>query len=212
MIALIQVGCATTTPYNPFKIDQNKFYANTKTIALAPCWIRPDLEVSEQVIEKFELIIGDKLREAGFSVVSSKHYRDIWKRMIEQMGGYFDPKTGKRDGSKFKAVQEHCYRELGRKYKPDAVLISRILIVEAPFHQGFNNLVAQWDGTEERFDVRHGAIRFLDTSVKTGTIPALSLRITVNDVSCTNMFVNIQALLISQANDGIGKKTHIMFV
>ena len=153
LIALIEVGCATTTPYNPFKIDQNKFYANTKTIALAPCWVRPDLEVSEQVIDKFELIIADKLREAGFLVVPSKHYRDIWKRMIEQMGGYFDPKTGKRDESKFKAIQEHCYREIGRKFKSDAVLISRILIVEAPFYPGFQQSCSTvgWD----RRAIRH---------------------------------------------------------
>ena len=190
VIVLMAVGCATTPPYKPFKIDQNKFYANTKTIALAPCWIRPDLEVSGQVIEKFELLIGDKLSEAGFSVVSSKHYRDIWKRMIEQMGGYFDPKTGKRDESKFKAVREHCYRELGRKFNSDAVLISRIMIIEAPFYQGFNNLVAQWGGAEEPFDIRHGAIRFLDTTIKSGTIPALSLGVIIYDIHGTTVYVN----------------------
>ena len=44
IVGLIQLGCATTAPYNPFKIAQDEFYAKTKTIALAPIAIPGDLE------------------------------------------------------------------------------------------------------------------------------------------------------------------------
>ncbi len=184
VIALIEVGCATTIPYNPFKTDQNEFYVNTKTIALSPCVVQ--IEASEQVIAKFELLIGNKLREAGFSVLPSKEYRDIWKHNVDQIGAIFDPITGKKDDSKLKVIQEQCYKELAGKLNVDAVLISRILIVKAPFSQ----YVARWDGTEESFDIRHGVIKFLDTSITTGTVPALSLGITIKDIHGTPVYVN----------------------
>lgn len=187
VIALIEVGCATTIPYNPFKTDQNEFYVNTKTIALSPCVVQ--IEASEQVIAKFELLIGNKLREAGFSVLPSKEYRDIWKHNVDQIGAIFDPITGKKDDSKLKVIQEQCYKELAGKLNVDAVLISRILIVKASFYE----YVAQWDGTKESLDVRSGGMKFLgflDSSTTTGTVPALSLGITIKDIHGTPVYVN----------------------
>jgi hypothetical protein len=110
--------------------------------------------------------------------------------MIEQMGGYFDPKTGKKDESKIKAVNEHCYRELGRKFNSDAVLFSRISIVKASFAE----YKASWDGTEESLDMRSGTVKVLDllfdTSITSGTIPALSLGVLIQDIHGTTAYVN----------------------
>lgn len=189
MIALIGASCATTPPYNPFKIDQNKFFATTKTVALVPFTGHADLETSGQVIAKFELLMGNKLREAGFSVLPSKEYRDIWLHNVLQMGTIFDPITGKRDDSKFKTIQEQCYKELAEKLNVDAVLISRILFVKASFYE----FVARWDGTEESLDVRSGGMKFLgllDSSTTTGTVPALSLEVTIKDIHGTPIYLN----------------------
>jgi hypothetical protein len=185
VIALIVVACATKTPYNPFKIDQNEFYVNTKTIALLPCGVQ--IKASEQVIAKFESLIENKLREAGFSVLPSKEYKDIWKHNVDQMGAIFDPKTGKRDDSKIKAIREQCYKELAGKLNVDAVLISRIMIVKAPFYR----YTAKWDGTDESMDIRHDAIKFLTTSmIRHGSVPALSLAIAIKDIHGTPVYVN----------------------
>jgi len=185
--ALAVAGCETTTDsYNPFKIDQEKFYATTKTIALAPIVVQANVEASEQKKDKFESHIENKLREAGFSVVPSKEYGDIWKRMSEQTGGYFDPVTGNRDEAKFKSIQERTFQELERKFNVNAILYSSILIVKA----SFNNYVAEWDGTEESFDARHGFIQFLDTSMSSGTIGALSMQALIKDIDGATLYVN----------------------
>ncbi|MDX8412109.1 MAG: hypothetical protein R8K46_09625 [Mariprofundaceae bacterium] len=193
VVVLLGVGCATTAPPppdKPCKVEQDIFYEKTETIALAPLVDYSDLEPSEQVISKFELLIEKKLSEAGFSVVPSKEYRDIRKRMIEQVGGYFDPETGKRDETKFKTVNEHSLREINRKFNADAVLFPTIVIVKVPFYSGPFQILVEWDGVREQIDTRGGFIRFLDTSTKSGTVGALSLVVVIKDITETALYVN----------------------
>lgn len=186
--ALTGASCATTTPppYQPFKTDQEEFFSTTKTIALAPIAVPANLKVTERQISQFESIIENKLSGAGFSVVLSNEYRDILKRENERIGGCFDPATGKRDEIKFRTIEERTFQELEKEFNADAVLFTNILVVKARF----SRFEAEWDGAEESFDVRHGVLKFLDTSTSSGTVGALSMKATIKDMDGTTLFVN----------------------
>ncbi len=184
---LTGTGCATTTSaYSPFKVDQEKFFSTIETIALAPTVVPAELAASEQRISQFESLVVNKLREAGFTVVLSHEYRDIWKRENQLIGGCFDSATGRMDATKFRKVQERTCQELEKQFNVDAILLVDILVVKANFRQ----FEAEWDGAEESFDVRHGVLQFFDTSTTKGTVGALSMRATIKDMDGVALYVN----------------------
>lgn len=184
-VALVASGCAARVPYNPFKVPQEDLRKKTKVVAMAPVTAPPDLESPEPVKAKFESFIEAQIREAGFTIVPSREYETIWKRMTEQLGGYFDPITGKRDESKFKTVRSHTLRELAGKFKADAVLHPSILAVRANFAAGY----AAWHGTTESL-MGSGLAAVFFAGSSHGTVGALSLIVVLEDVHGVDMYVN----------------------
>ena len=192
ILAFVTMGvahAAKAPPYDPFKTPRQDFYTKIKTVALAPVsGVSEDLENREQVVAKFEEYINNKLRQAGFSVVASDEYAKIWKRMTEQVGGYFDPVTGKKDEAKLKSALEHTRRELATSVNADAVLFPHFVAVKANFAGGR----VSWDGTwESVLTKKKGWKKFFDTSASSyGTVGALSLAITIENIHGTVLYFN----------------------
>lgn len=184
---LTGAGCATTASiYNPFKGDQEKFFTSTEIIAIAPLVFPVELSASKQRISQFESLVANKLSKAGFSVVRSHEYRDIWERENQLLGGCFDPVTGTIDQAKYRSVQERTCQQLEKKFNADAILFLEILAVKANFWQ----FRAEWDGAEESFDDRQGLVKFFDTSTTRGTVGALSIKATIKDMDGIALYVN----------------------
>lgn len=198
-ITLIGGGCATTAPHNPFLITQEEFYSKIKTIALAPVGVPRDLEDPDPVRAKFESLIEAKLREAGFSVVPSRDSAGLFETMNKQLGGMFDPVTGKRDETKFKTVREHFLREAQTKFKADAVLYPNIRTGPARFA----GAQASWDGTTESLAVTEGFWGLLSVGNVQGTTAALSLSVTIEDIHGVDAYLNWGGIqLISKVSYG----------
>jgi hypothetical protein len=185
-MVLITCGCVQTIPNNPSKISEKQFHGKIKTIVLAPVTVPENFENAEEVKSKFESLIDAKLRQQGFIVIPSSEVMAIWKRIAEQMGGYFDPTTGKPDEEKKKIVISQTFREAHAKFKADAVLHPGIRIITAPFIQN----TARWDGASE--ELRTGS-QFLNAFLypqRDGSISALSLHVTIEDQGETELYCN----------------------
>lgn len=183
--AALLVGCATVPPYNPFKVSREQIYAKTKTIGLVPIALPEGIPVTEDVKFKFESLIESTLMEAGFSIVPSQESAAIWKRTTEQVGGYFDPVSGKRDEEKFKTVREQTFRELKTKYNADAFLFPAIRV----FKINWSGTMAYWHGTSEAIILLNlGEILF--GGRKNGTVGALSLTVSIEDTNAVPLYVN----------------------
>lgn len=183
---LIGAGCATAPKYDPFKVSKDELKGKIKTIARTPVFVPDGLQDPASVQARFESLIEAKLTEAGFTLVPSEEYDKIWERRTENIGGFFDPVTGKRDESKIEAVRKDCLRDLCTKFNADAVLYSEIRIVRA-------NIAGQkalWHGTSEDFRTGGKLLKFLDTSMYSGAAPALSLVITIRNVDDVCMYLN----------------------
>ena len=73
---LIVGGCATTPPYNPFKVTQEEFYGKIKTIALAPVGVPRDLENPDPVTGKRDETKFKTVREHALRELSTKFKAD----------------------------------------------------------------------------------------------------------------------------------------
>ncbi|MBA7681385.1 hypothetical protein ES703_89723 [subsurface metagenome] len=100
----------------------------------------------------FESLLEARLREAGFLIVPSGEFAEIFKRMTEQVGGCFDPVTGKLDEAKYSTVQKHTCEELRTKCDADTLLIPSIQIFTVNWSRGGGGLFptkVYWNGTSE---------------------------------------------------------------
>jgi len=192
-------GCATTVPYDPFKVSKEEFYRGTKTIAVAPISIPGDVGGPEAVKTSLESLVEAKLREAGFSVVQAKDTAVVFNEMNKQIGGVFDPVTGQRDDAKVKAAEEHTRRELATRFKADAVLHARLL----PGTAGFGGGSAKWHGTSESVAMTEGILGAFQVNNLRGNIGTLSLLVVVENVQGNNVYVNLGGIqLLAKISGG----------
>jgi hypothetical protein len=187
IVILLIAGCATTPKYTPFKVPKEEFYAKTKTIALAPLVVTEGISDLEPVKATYESLLEAKLKEAAFSVLPSSVFADIFKQITEQVGGIYDPITGKIDEAKSKTVQEYTCEELGTKCNADVILFPSIQVFSVYWSGG----AAIWHGTSEPISsVGHVLLETFAGISGSGTVPALSLIVIFQDLYGGIKYVN----------------------
>jgi hypothetical protein len=184
-LVLVGLGCATAPPYNPFQVPRHEFEARIRTIAVAHLVVPSDLEDPEAVAGLFEPLIVSKLEQAGLRTVDPDEVEEIWDRMAEQVGGYFDPMTGQRDQEAFDAVRLHTFNELEARFEADAVLHPTLLIVMAKFSGG----TAHWCGASQGIQTTgRWVLEAFAGSSSSGTIAASCLGIQIEDTKGVTLY------------------------
>jgi hypothetical protein len=117
--------------------------------------------------------------------------------MKEQLGGFFDPITGKRDEAKFKTAREHLLREVNAMTKADAILHPSIQLVKA----GFGNNEARWHGTSESL-ITGGFWGAFLAGTNNGTSSALSLYVTLEDINGVELYINAGGIQLAAKLSG----------
>ena len=161
-LALV-AGCATVPEeqYSPFFVPEEQFRAAVETIVVTPVVAPAHLHTPPEVAARVDSIIEAELRGAGLTVVPAAAYQAIWDRILRQLGGFFDPITGKRDDRKFAVARAELLDELAGRYATKVLLFSELQIVDAEVDDG----LARWDGTSQVILDRSSDVlaRFRDT-------------------------------------------------
>lgn len=159
---LLLTACASSpTSRSPFLVNQEDFLHSTRTVALISTEFAHALERDstnggsaefnsrlEEARKSFESAVASTLTEAGFSVIPSEEYKQVWDQLIREQGGFFDPATGKRNEAKYMAVRKQAAQFLAANKAADVVLDLRLLPMSIRFSGG----VARWDGTAQKID------------------------------------------------------------
>ncbi len=172
LLVVALTGCATAPPYNPFQISEERFRTTVKRIALAPIVVPLELGISESTKLRFDSLIEAKLKDAGFDTFPAKNWGEVMERILLEVGGVFDPRTGSPDETKVKTVLARTGNEIRGRFQFDAVLLPRVHVVKADWGSAWAN----WDGVREALASGLGT---LGAPNARGTIPALSLVVSV---------------------------------
>lgn len=175
LLALL-AGCATSTPYNPFKVPRDQFYGSLKVVALAPVKLPSDLENPEPVRARYQQLVEAELQKAGLQFVGPAEVGPILDGQAARLGGLFDPITGKPDEARTKAFHQVVAAELRSRFAADALLRCDVRVVTARLSQD----QAKWDGMSENA----GMGGFWKALVRThsGAIRALSFVARLSDL------------------------------
>jgi hypothetical protein len=83
-LLLTVLACYTRVyaAYDIFLIPQDEFYAKVERVALAPVVLQTEIAVPESILVHLDSLIMEKLNVAGFDVVPSVVYDEIWTRFL----------------------------------------------------------------------------------------------------------------------------------
>jgi hypothetical protein len=186
LVVASQLACASSQPsaYDQFTVPPERFLETTRTIALFP--LSADVDVPQCLDSISEHAMTTDLEAAGFSLIPSFVQQEIWMRITEDAGGFYDPLTGELDEVRSAAGVQRFRAELRAKDAPDAILYPHVWAVEASAVGGR----ARWDGTSEAVSRLLGDL-----------VLALSYVIVVEDLEGTPMFVNGGGLQVAERWD-----------
>jgi hypothetical protein len=191
-ITILGAGCTTSKPlphYNPFKISREEIRNCVKIVAVAPAHVDDDIPNATQAREELVTLLISELNSLGFQTVSPAEYEQIFNRLRDEAGGFFDPITGKGDEEKFKKVQDLCRRELATKFRADAVMYPTLVAHTAQF----NGNVAVWNGVRENITYGEPDLNPWMAAIvgyNYGTVPVLSFCISLQDIEGNRMFAD----------------------
>ena len=184
---LLSFGCFTVAepPYNPFLVPADTVRSVVNTVIVTPAMPPEGVFVSVSATRRIDSVIEARLRQGGYSVVSTVEYSLIWDGILRQMGGFFDPITGERDEEKFATARKELLRELKGRFDTQVLLYSELQIVDVFVDGG----VAWWDGVTQDLSGDDTAIRseFRDTferdefgSYADGVVSAITLVVAID--------------------------------
>jgi len=198
-LTILGAGCVTTPKANPFTVSKEDILSRVKTVAVAPLRMDDEIPNATQAKQDYDALIVSELNSVGFQTVPSTDYEQTFNRLRDEVGGFFDPNTGKADKEKFKKVQELCRRELATKFHADAVLYPTMEVYSISFARDW----AVWCGTKESAsDASWLEQAFVGTH--SGTIPALTLCIGLYDIDGNKMYSRCAGVQLLDKVRGFG--------
>lgn len=200
--ALLAAGCASAA-YDPFRISPDEFRRRVKTIAVASVAVSSDLG-GNSAAQAFNPAIETKLQEAGFKVVPTQEFRGIWDAKATELGGLFDPQTGKMNEAKATTLLSHARGEMKTRFNADALVLPHVRRVTARFgYMPFVGVRANWDGASENLET--GAFDKVVSPRGSGTVGAISLVLNIEDLNGSPLFVNAGGIqVLSKLAPGAG--------
>lgn len=131
---------------------------------------------------RYEKQLSDKLAQLGFRVIAPSTYARAAEAAAAEVGGIYDPITGKPAPDKAKAAQEVLGRRLRETHAVDAIMSAEFTRVGAPYDlQG----AAAWDGTSQSV---FATVAGWNGKPYTGTQSALSLLVRLEDISGQHLY------------------------
>ena len=180
-------ACGGKTTYDPWLTPQQDFAGTVHAMAVVSVEPPDDLEDPTPVEATFDSLLIAELVGAGFRVVSSQVTGDLWGGLVDSVGGYYDPFTGRQDTSKYNPLRRAWMRILREEHGADAVLFPSIVVVDA----GVSDWKASWDGTSQRVQsIFSAALRAIAGEENAATTPALSLEVQIEDMDGEVVYVN----------------------
>lgn len=187
-------GCATTPPYEPFKVKRETVIQEVRTIGLVPLSLPAKFDKEDQIKVEFESHITEMLTDEGFQVIPSNRFLEIYEPMKASIGPMYDPNTGELLEEKRDALVEHAKREYRRQHDPDALLYSGIRV----FKVTWSGNHARWHGVDEPTTGKRGFLAEFELHTSYGTISALSLVVILKDRQENEYYRNFGGIQLLQ--------------
>ena len=178
-------ACATNRLYDPF-FGQPSAMSGVRTIAVSSVELPKDLPNRATVQQQLDSAVSAQLQSFGYKLISPAQVEPIW-RSLADTAKIFDPVTGELDSARAVVIERAMSRELAARFGADAWLVSGYRLRQASYRSGW----CAWDGTKQHVQTKGELLKLAVLGMtKSGTVPALSLRVAISDSSGRTVFLN----------------------
>jgi hypothetical protein len=180
-------------PKPAFFMSEDSLRGRVHRIAFAPSAASYSADSTrDSVSVAFESLLVAKLRRAGFEVVDPAIGPAIGRRLVDSLGGLFDPKTGAVDSARADLVRSRVIAALQGEHGADGILYWRIVKVVASFSSG----TAEWDEVKEKIEKKSFLGKLAGPSYR-GNVPAYSIAVVVDDRAGRSLYVHRIGIAVS---------------
>jgi hypothetical protein len=184
---LALLTAATPASSKPlFAVPEDSLRDRVHRIALSP----PIASYStgstrDSVTATFEPLLVARLRTVGFDVVDPATGPAIGRKLVDSLGGLFDPKSGSIDSVRAELVRSRVIAALQEEHGADGIIYWRIVRVGASFSSG----TAQWDEMKEKMEKKTFLGKIAGPSYQ-GSVPAYSIVVVIDDRTGRSLYMH----------------------
>jgi hypothetical protein len=200
--AQFSMGNLFLTEKFAWKVDRAQTLPGIKRIGLVTVNLPDGLDDRTEAAKQLEQFVSEQLESAGIAVIGSEVYAQTRQKLMEQLGGIYDARTGALDKSKSGALYTQTLRSYTEEQQLDAVMYPEVRMRTADFYSD----VAEWDGVKDKstgMTLTGWKAFWSAPSASKGSISALSLLLFLHDTSDKPLYVGMGGIeLLSYTGHG----------
>lgn len=154
---------------------------SVRPVRITP-FARQDDDVSMYLLDR----VQSRFDSAGFELIDAERFSEIHDRINRDLGGIYDPMTGRLIDDRAESLKEYVEREYNETYAPQGELFVAVVHVGA----AFSGNKARWHGVEQASSGKEGFWANFNTDGR-GVMPALSLVVVVQDAAEERLFAAV---------------------
>ena len=181
---IVSLFACTQAPPNPYFVEEDQVKKRVKTIGLMPPNLQLNTGRNERITQILEKLVTEKLEAAGYKVIPSSNYSEIYNKFKSASGQLFDPKTGEPLQDKLAAVHEQTQKVYQTKNMLDATATFGVYLRNVRYL----SYMAEWDGTKEPVTGKDGFVGIMMTPHDTGSVSAISFGIGLHNIDDSLMY------------------------
>ena len=154
-LAALLTACASTPSYNPttlpFEVNEERMAKTTvKTVVIPHVNLGiPSRNYLEKVAPRIDGDISTYLKEAGYTVIPQREFKQHWNTAVRAFGNPVDPTSGKVNMKAFAQIMQSVRDRMVEEHKLDAFVFTDLIEFEVSFSGGLKHL-ARWDGVSRK--------------------------------------------------------------
>ena len=175
---------------SPLQVPRDQILASVHRVLLGPLTLG-GFTPPPDVVTQMRGLVRQRLAALGWEVVETEQLTTILGAQVQQVGGFYDPMTGKMDPERMRTVFRGTIKAVGADPAPDALMLMTLTRTVAS--QKYAN--AAWDGTEQQAmtlgPVKKGAKLFGGSENPTageGSVAASSLHVLLRNADGTVLY------------------------
>ncbi|WOO42321.1 hypothetical protein [Rubellicoccus peritrichatus] len=164
LIVFVLFGCNTTTDkrYYSYDYDGSKLAPlSGKRVVIAPMSLMriQNIPQTHQNSDRITDALDDYLQQAGYDVVDSRIFQEVYDREVEKSGGLYDTKSGAVDQERHDILLRKVFIELKRDNDIDYVVFPSLYHSQVEVNDLSKR--ARWDGVERKMMVGSNVTTFV---------------------------------------------------
>ncbi len=129
---------------SPLLVPRAQIMDSIHTIVLGPL-LTNGFTPSVEVTAHYRSLVHERLAKLGWDVVDSDQINAAFSAAVKQVGGLYDPLTGKVDSDRLRSLTQSAIKALSLAAPPDGIAI--LALAKTSAIQKYGNV--DWDGTQQ---------------------------------------------------------------